>query len=329
MSDPLFLVTGANGFVGSHLTRTLLDRGVKVRAMVRDRDRADALADLDVELVEGDLREPASLRAGVEGVGGIYNIASLFREQDPSEDVFYDVNTEGVRRLFDAAIDAGVERLVHCSTVGVLGHVERPPANEETPVAPADKYQQTKLGGEQLAMDYFREGKIRGVVIRPAMIYGPEDTRTLKMFKMVAKGYWFYVGDGQTKVHFVDVRDLARSFVLAMEKTALNAEVYIIPGKESATQREMGDLIADELGVRKPWLHLPVKPMQWAGSMCEALCRPLKIEPPLYRRRVDFFTKHREFSAEKAARELDFEPAQSFEDEVRKLTRWYRDREWI
>jgi len=327
--EELSLVTGAGGFVGGHLVRLLVDRGVPVRAMVRDPKRAGELEELGGPVVVADLRDEASLEAAARGVTKVYHIASLFRQAGLPERVFHDVNAEGTRRLLDASIRAGAKRFVHCSTVGVLGHVAQPPADENSPYNPGDMYQRSKLEGERVAMAYFASGRISGVVIRPAMIYGPGDTRNLKMWKMIAKGYWFYVGDGQTRVHFVDVRDLARAFLLAMENEALNAEVYIVAGQRAVTQQYMAECIARELGVKKPWLHLPVKPMQWLGTLCEWVCTPLRLSPPIYRRRVDFFTKHREFNGAKAEKELLYRSSKSFEEEVAEITCWYRAKGYV
>jgi nucleoside-diphosphate-sugar epimerase len=311
------------------MVRYLADRGIAVRAMVREESKADALREAGVEVVTADLRSEDALKAAVHGVAQVYHIASLFRQAGFPEEVFRDINAEGVRRLFDAAIEAGVRRLVHCSTVGVLGHVAEPPGTEESPYNPGDMYQRTKLEGEKIAMEYFRSGKMRGVVIRPAMIYGPGDTRNLKLFKMIAKGVFFYVGKGDCSVHFVDVRDLVRAFHLAMTKEDLNAEVYIIPGRRAVPLTEMVALVADKLGVKRPRLHVPVKPMQWLGSLCEAVCRPVGIEPPLYRRRVDFFTKNRHFDGSKAERDLGYRASATFEEEVREIIDWYKKEGWL
>jgi len=324
MSQETYLVTGAGGFVGGYLVRELLQRGIPVRAMVRSRDRIGDLAGLDVEIVEADLTDRASLDAAVQGIRGVYHIAALFREAGHPESVFHDINAEGVRRLFEASMAAGVQRLVHCSTVGVLGHVDNPPADEQTPCNPGDMYQRTKMAGEEIALEFFASGKMPGVVIRPGMIYGPGDQRTLKLFRMVNKGRFFYVGRGEALVHWIDVRDLARAFVLAMENEARNGEVYIIAGEKAVPLHVLAEEVARQLGVRPPWLKLPVKPMQWLGSTCEVVCRPLGIEPPIFRRRVDFFTKDRHFKTSKARQELGFEPAKSLSEEISDILQDYR-----
>jgi len=320
-----YLVTGASGFAGGHLVRHLLAQGVPVRAMVRDAAKGEALAAAGAEVVVADLAQPEPLAETVKGVAGVYHIAGLFRQQGVPDSAFYDVNVEGTRRLLESAGSEGVCRFVHCSTVGVLGHVSSPPADEETPYNPGDVYQRTKMEGEKLALAFFREGKMPGVVIRPAMIYGPGDQRTLKIFRMIARRRFFYVGSGDAYVHWVDVRDLARAFQLAMEQADGSGEVYIIAGAKAVPLREMAEEAARQLGVGAPWIRVPVRPMQWAGSCCEAICRPLGIEPPLYRRRVDFFTKSRWFDGSKAGRDLGFTPSQDLSGEIADIIASYRE----
>ena len=322
--DAPVLVTGAAGFVGSNLVRHLVDEGVRVRAMVRRLRQGEGLP-AGVEVVEADLLNPDAVRHAVRGVRGIHHIAALFRQAGLPDSQFEAVNVQGVRHLLDAAVEAGVRRVVHCSTVGVLGDIRQPPADESTSCNPGDIYQATKMRGEQLALEYFRSGRIPGVVVRPAMIYGPGDTRMLKLFKMVAQRRFFYVGDGETLMHFVDVRDLARAFHLAMGRTDRNGEIYIATGREPVALKDLAEFIADYLRVTRPRLHLPVKPMQWLGSACEAVCTPLRLQPPIFRRRVDFYTKNRAFSGAKAARELDFLVTRPFQQEVIEILDSYLD----
>jgi len=322
------LVTGAAGYLGGALVEDLARKGEKVRAMVRTRVGMDRLDSLGVQVVEADIRDASTLRTAMDGVVRVHHIAALFRQAGFPESVYRDINAEGTRRMLDAAIAAGVRRFVHCSTGGVLGDIRQPPGTETSPFNPGDAYQRTKLEGEQIAMDTFRSGRIRGCVIRPAMIYGPGDTRNLKMFRMIAKKRFFYAGPCK-HVHFIDVRDLVHAFELAMEHEEINAEVYIIAGEKAVPLNVMAETVARHLGVPPPWLRVPVKPLQWLGSACEAVCTPLNIRPPLYRRRVDFFTKNRHFDASKAARDLGFKPARSFDDEVADICAWYRTNGWV
>lgn len=327
--DRLYLVTGANGYIGGQIAEYLLERGRKVRILVRSPEKGEALRKKGAEVAIGDLQKAETIAAAVKGVYGIYHIGAVYREAGLPDETYFDVNAEGTRRVFEAAIAAGVPRIVHCSTGGVLGHIANPPGSDKTPYAPGDVYQRSKTEAEKIALEYYRSKKVGGVVIRPAMVFGPGDTRHLKMFRMIAKQRFFYVGRGDAFVHFIDIRDLVRAFVLGMEHEERNGEVYCIPGREVRKLHEAVSIIARQLGVSEPWLRLPVKPMQWLGSACEAICKPFGIQPPIFRRRVDFYTKSRYFDGSKAERELGFVPAKTFAEEVADTISWYRNHKWI
>jgi uncharacterized protein YbjT (DUF2867 family) len=167
------LVTGASGFTGGHLARTLAARGYRVRALVRDLARSRDLTSAGVELWQGDLKDPESVRRAAEGTTTVYNIAAIFRQAGVPASEYHAVNVEGADAVVRAAAAAGVRRVVHCSTVGVHGDVEHPPANEDAPLRPGDVYQVSKLEGEYAAHTAAAATGIELVVARPSGIYGP------------------------------------------------------------------------------------------------------------------------------------------------------------
>jgi dihydroflavonol-4-reductase len=316
MISERILVTGAGGFLGSEVVRQLRAEGRVVRAMVRSAAHVEALEKTGAEVIVADLKDREAVTAATQGITSVIHIAALFRQAGLPESEFYQVNVEGTRWLLDGAIAAGASRFIHCSTVGVHGDIENPPADESYPYSPGDMYQRSKTEGEQLVLKYFSENKIHGAVIRPGMIYGPHDRRTLKLFKMVSQGRFFYIGSGNALVHFVDVRDVARAFRLALDNHEVRNEVFIIAGPQSLPLKGFVSSLCEVLKIKRPWLHLPVKPMQLLGTICEAISTPLRIDPPLYRRRVDFYTKNRSFNCSKAARLLGYTPAQSSHEEL-------------
>lgn len=325
MMDGRYLVTGAGGFVGSHLVRHLHARGKSVRAMVRKPSQADSLRPFS-EVVVADITRPETLPPAMAGISGVYHVAGLFRQEGVPEKAFHDVNANGVRNVFEAAIDAGVTRIVHCSTNGVHSDIAHPPADESAPFNPGDIYQKTKLAGEIIAMDYFRSGRIGGVALRPTMIYGPGDERTLKLFHMIARRRFIYVGPGTAYTHWVDVRDLAEAFLLAMENSKVNGEAFLIGGRRYHTLRENVTEIARQLNVPEPSLHLPVLPVMMLAHATEVVCKAIRVEPPLFRRRVAFFIKNRAYDISKAQRVLGFEPKQDFPSEISDILEDYRAR---
>jgi dihydroflavonol-4-reductase len=322
VSDRPVLVTGATGFTGGHLVRSLVAEGHKVRVVVRSAARATALP-AGVDIREADITDPRAVSKAVEGVGTIYHLAAAYREASHREEGYREVNVGATRNLLEAACTAGIERFVHCSTVGVHGHVVNPPADESAPYSPGDPYQRTKCEAEILALSYARQGRLPLTVARPTAIYGPGDTRLLKMFRMVAKGTFVMLGKRDIYYHMVFINDLVAGLRLLGTHPNAVGEVFILGGERYYKLSTITGLIAALLGVRPPWLRLPALPFQIAGSLCEAICVPFGIEPPIYRRRVDFFTKSRAFSIAKAQRLLGYQPQIPLEAGLRSTLDWY------
>jgi dihydroflavonol-4-reductase len=322
------LVTGATGFTGGHLAATLARRGETVRALVRTRSRArfdrSPLPALGVQAVEGDLGDPASVRHAAEGVEVVYHIAATYREAGQPDSAYRAINVEGTRNLLEAARAGGARRLVHCSTGGVHGHIANPPGTEDAPFNPGDIYQETKLEAEQLAREFGRETGFDVVVARPIGIYGPGDTRFLKMFRGLARGNFPMLGSGRAFYHLTYIDDLVEGFRLCGTVPGAKGRTYILAGPRFTTLEELVALVAKELQVRPPRIHWPVWPFWTAGLLCELVCVPLRIEPPLYRRRVDFYTKSRAFDTARARSELGFAPKVDLEEGIHRTAEWYR-----
>ena len=323
------LVTGATGFTGGHLARYLAARGHDVRALVRDVARGVDLARAGIELVRGDLRDPSALAAATTGVDIVHHIAALYRQAVVSNAPYREINATAVERIVEAAARGGAKRVVHCSTVGVHGHVEHPPANEDAPLRPGDIYQVTKLEGEELARRAGDRTGIEVTIVRPTGIYGPGDRRLLKVFRGVARRRWITLGTGEIYYHLTYIDDLVEGFRLCGEHRAAANRTYILAGAEVTTLNELVRRVAEVAGVPPPKLHLPVWPVWMAGAICEAVCVPLRIQPSLYRRRVDFFTKSRAFDITRARTEIGYAPQVGLRDGIGRTLEWYRHEGWL
>jgi dihydroflavonol-4-reductase len=326
---PTALVTGAPGFVGSWLCKELLNAGYTVRALHRPSSNLKAIQDLPLMFVQGDLTDQESLKRACAGVDFVFHCGAVYREAKYPDSYYWQINLDGTRNLLEAAKECGVKRFIHCSTTGVHGSIENPPADENYRYKPDDVYQESKTEAEKLVLEKLRSGWIDGCVIRPNMIWGPGDTRLFKLFRGVANRMLPIIGTGQSWCHWILVEDLARAFRLAAENPKSRAQIYLIGGERPVTLEHTMRTIADAYGVKLLPFKIPAWPIQLAGSIVEIICRPLGIEPPLYRRRVDFFVKNRAFVTTKARTELGFKPRFTFEDEARYVAKWYLDNGWI
>jgi dihydroflavonol-4-reductase len=322
------LVTGATGFAGGHLVRRLRQLGHRVRALVRPGPRVKALLEQGVEVVHGDLTRAADVERAAEGAWKIFHVAAVYRTAGHPDAYYYEVNVGGTENVLEAARRQGVERVIHCSTVGVHGDVRDVPSTEESPLNPGDIYQRTKLAGEQAAREAFARG-LPGTIVRPAAIYGPGDLRLLKLFRTVHNGSFRMFGSGETCYHLVYIDDLVDGMLLCAERPEALGEVFILAGPRYLRLDEMVTLVADALGVPAPTGHLPMWPLVMAAAACEAICRPLRLEPPLHRRRADFFRKNRAFSFEKARNVLGYEPRVGPREGVRRTARWYLENGYL
>jgi dihydroflavonol-4-reductase len=259
----------------------------------------------------------------------VYHIAAIYRQAGLGDEVYRAVNAMAVKDVIEAAARGGVRRVVHCSTVGVHGDIEHPPANEDAPLKPGDIYQVTKLEGERLARETASRLGIDVTIARPTGIYGPWDSRLLKVFRGVARRRWITLGSGEIYYHLTYIDDLVEGFRLCGEHPAAANRTYILAGGEVTTLNQLVALVAEGAGVPAPAWHLPAWPVWTAGALCEAICTPLGIEPPIYRRRVDFFTKSRAFDITRARTEIGYAPQVGLREGIRRTLDWYREHGWL
>ena len=323
------LVTGATGFTGGHLARHLAARGHTVRVLVREREKARDFEAAGIDVAIGDLRDRSAVASALSNIDIVYHVAAIYRQAGVSTATYRAVNATAVGEIIEAASQAGVKRVVHCSTVGVHGDIEHPPANEDAPFRPGDVYQVTKLEGETMAREAGTRTGIEVTIVRPSGIYGPGDRRLLKLFGGVARRRFPMLGRGEIYYHLTYIDDLVEGFRLCGEHPAAANRTYILAGGEVTTLNELVKLVAEVAGVDPPRVHFPVWPVWTAAALCEAVCVPFGIEPPLYRRRVDFYTKSRAFDISRARQELGYAPQVSLREGIARTLAWGRDHGFI
>lgn len=329
--DSVALVTGATGFTGSVLVRKLCERGVKVRAIARASSNRDSLRGLPIEWVEGDVFEPAVVERAAVGVTHIFHVAAAYRQSGLDDEVYRKVHVESTRLLAEAALkNPGFKRFVHVSTVGVHGHVERPPADEDYPFSPGDIYQRTKADAEIWIRDFAAKRNLPLAVIRPAAIYGPGDRRLLKIFKMATWPVVPVMGSAAGQLyHLIHVDDLTEIFILAAAHEAAAGGVFIAGDPSALALADIIRIIGSEIGKQSRFVRVPAWPFFLLADLCEAVCRPLRLAPPIYRRRVAFFTKDRSFNTARLREKLGYRYRRTTEEGLRETARWYLEHGWI
>lgn len=324
------LVTGGTGFTGSHLVRRLLDRGHKV--LVMDNQKGlfyDELRARGATIELGSITDKELVSKLVQGCEVVHHLAAAFRQLNVPDQYYWDVNVEGTRHLLDAAYRFRIRKFIYCSTQGVHGHIQNPPGNEDSPIAPEDYYQFTKYKGEEVVREYVEKG-LDAVTLRPTAIYGPGDPgRFLILFRLVKRGTFLMFGDGATFYHPVYVENLVDAFELASEKDGIRGASYIIGDEQYYSLNQLVQEVASSIEVPVRIRCLPFWPVWTAAWACETVCKPLRLSPPLFRRRVDWFRQVRAFSIEKARRELGYQPRIGLQDGLRRTAKWYSEHGYI
>jgi len=324
------LVTGATGFTGTALTRLLVSRGVIVRAIARPSSSLAALAGAPVEWIRGEVDDPETIRTAAREVSYVFHLAAAYRKAGVTDDVYERVHVRSTERLArEVAGREGFERFVFVSTIGVHGHITSPPGNEDTPFAPGDLYQKTKAEAELWLRDAAPALRLPYAIVRPCAIYGPGDTRLLKVFKMAARGWFLALGTGRTLYHLVHVDDL----VAILERAALHprasGRAFIAGAAAPIRLDDMARAIGRSLGRSVRVVRFPSGPVFVLADVCERICRPFGLEPPLHRRRVAFYTKDRAFDTSRLRLELDYECRVSNDDGLASTARWYKEHGWL
>ncbi len=327
-------VTGASGFLGTHLVRRLVNDGHTVYSLVRKTSKIDELQHLDTEFLYGDVRDTASLEKVFQShpdIDTVFHLAGLLTPVSVDDSVYWDINYQGTQNILNVVRNAeNVRAFVQCSTVGVIGPLPEIPADETARCAPDSNYGDSKYKAELLALEYHNSFQLPITVARPAWIYGPGDRRTYKFFRMVAKGKFFIIGDGQTKLSPVYVEDVVQGLVLCAQQIEKSAgEVFIVSGEQPVTLEFLASTIAKEAGTSILPFNVPAGIAKIGAIACETLCKPLGIEPPIHRRRLDFFLRNQAFDISKIRETLDYRPQTDVLTGVKQAIHWYKEQGWI
>jgi nucleoside-diphosphate-sugar epimerase len=323
------LVTGGTGFIGSHLAEQGRKKGADVVVLGltdRPEEQANAalLSRMGAEVLSGSITDAELCRRAAQGATHIFHLAVAMREGGKSDEFFESINLDGTRHLLEAASRQRVERFVYCSTIGIYGHRAPGVTREDSPLAPGNIYERTKVSAELLVRDFAEHCGVPSVILRPADVYGPRDQRLLKMFKGVSRGRFPLFGSGNGRRHMVYVDDVVSAFFKACERDTALGEGLIIAGPRSCTLRELLDEVTRGTGSKRYGVRLPLAPMLGLAAVVEDVSASLGIDPPIYRRRMDFFHSDSEFDTSRARRVLDWEPRVDLREGIQRTLEDYR-----
>jgi nucleoside-diphosphate-sugar epimerase len=318
------LVTGGTGFTGKALVKRLLDLKHDVVALdYKEGLRTQELRDWGAKVVLGSVTDRQVVAHAMEGVEVVHHLAAAFREMGVPDTYYYEVNVNGTRNVLDVARAQGVRKFVYCSTCGVHGNVDPAPAGEDAPIRPADYYQRTKYEAEPFVLRAAREG-FPATILRPAAIYGPGDPeRFYLIYRRVKTGTFPIFGSGKTLYHPLYIDNLVDAFLTVMDPAKGQAEAYLIADEQYVEIERLVKMIGEAIAVSVRTPHYPVLPLVVAGHVCEKICRPLGIVPPIFPRRVDWYRQNRAFRIEKAKLDLGWTPKIGLTEGLRRTAEWY------
>ncbi len=323
------LVTGGTGFVGTHVVRALLARGHAVRCLARRGSRRDNLAGLDVEVVEGDLTDPASLVRAAKGVSTLYHVAADYRLWTRHRGDLHRSNVEGTENVLRAAADASVAKIVYTSSVAALGLVDAGSADETTPVVRdriIGNYKKSKYDAERVADAWAGKG-LPVVIVNPSTPIGERDIKPTPTGQMIVdflnRKMPAYVDTG---LNLVDVRDVAAGHLLAAEKGRVGQR-YIL-GHRNMTLKEILDVLSTLTGIPSPTVKLPHWIPFAAAAIDTAFARVSWRAPHVSIDSVRMSTHRMFFDASKAVRELGL-PQTPVEEALGRAVSWFRESGYV
>ena len=322
------LVTGATGFIGSHVVDLLIERSESVRALVHPGEVTDRLVSQCVDICPGDMKDRASLAAAVTGVEKVIHCAARTGPWGPREE-YEATNVHGLEDLIELSMAAGVQRFVHVSSVIVYGADVGGAADETAAmvIEPHNPYNWSKVIGERVVEKYIKEKKAAITVVRPGWVYGSRDGNSFGRFaSMVKNGKMVVIGPGRNHVPLVYVTDVAEGILLASSAQQAAGGVYTLVNDELVTQNEFIETIAKELQVPAPRIHVPYRLARLIGTSAEAAFKLAKIQqsPPLTRYGAQLLGGENRLSIQKARQELGWSPQVTMAEGVRRGIAWFR-----
>ena len=324
----MILVTGATGFIGSHLVRAFVERGKEVRCLIRKGSNLERLKGLEVELYYGDLLDRDSLRNAAKGSEVVYHLAGVVYSLHPGD--YYRVNVLGTENLIDASISEGVKRFIYFSSIQAVGPNKREGVllDENTPCRPITPYGRSKLEAERIVLRFMKEGSLPSVIVRLPLVYGPgaSNCRSAILFRMIYKGIFKFIGKSESRlISTCYIENLLKALSLMEESERASGNIYFIADGEPYPLGYISSIIAKELGVKRPQGRIPL----WLAYIFAVFLflpnKMLGFFPPLSFYTIRELIHHWACSFTLAEKDLGYKPEISLEEGLKRTAKWYKE----
>lgn len=327
------LITGANGFIGSHLSDALIEKGIRVRAMIRKGSDTSFLDLQRVEICYGDIRNTGDLEKAIFGAEYVYHCAAI--QKRTSWENYYNVNVKGTENLLKACLSnrKNIKKVILLSSLAAVGPARNGEfLKEDSECRPINLYSKSKFEAEKIAEKYI--DKLPVTIVRPPMVYGSRNKDMFCSYGFIKRIHNLHIklllGHRDTQFSFIHVKDLARFLVEVAEADISSGEVFFSANNMSTTWDEIGEVCSNILGTRTVEIYLPLLLLKAAVKSAEAvgkitLTRPLLSMQGVYKRQF----KNWACDVSKAKRALDFECTLSLREGLEETISWYKDNKWL
>jgi len=324
------VVTGATGFIGSHLVENLLERGYDTSVLVRSpttqrRYRLSWLNEGRAKVFHGDVTDASKVEEAVKGADVVFHLAALLGRWGIPEQQYFRVNVFGTQVVLKQSAKANVDQVIYLSSTGVMGRLKSIPGDVSDPCNPTTPYERSKYQAELLVKRGITEKNIPATVVRSTHVYGPGDPHTLQLYKMMKK--WKIlplVGGGKNLFQPIYVTDLVLALISCMEnKEASGSKVYIVAGNRIVTFREFLMLSARTMNVATRDFNVPTALAQMVGTFSEKACQFLGLTPVITQSRIEFFTRSHVYNTSQIMSDLGWSPKTEIETGLRESIEWY------
>jgi len=325
------LLTGGSGFIGSHLSGHLKSRGYTVRCLVHKTGNMNRRLSFD-EICYGDVTQKETLSKAVRGVNIVVHLAAIRGEKPVPMQSYWDVNVSGTANLVEACRVEGVRRFIYCSTVGVMGWIKNPPADESRPLNPTGAYHVTKARAEELVREYTVRSSIEGTIVRPVITYGAGDIdgMVFKLTRLLRRRRFIWIGRAANRVHLVAIENLIQGFGAVIGNKGSVGETFIIADPTPIPMNHLVNVICDTLKVNPPMFRLPTRLAKLLAvttgklGSASADAEESKLTPM----RVDLLTRDRCYDISKA-RALGYNPHIQTTSGLRTAVEWMKDKQLV